>query len=93
MKVCQYDRYGVCIRCRRPTKWPKAARNCIAGAGDAVELALSVVGITKARAQAVANAVGFEDCGCVERQQQLNEFGYRLGIGTPPAISGPPAAQ
>ena len=63
------------------------------GLGDRIAAGLSAVGITKDRAQTVANAVGLEDCGCVERQQQLNEFGYRLGIGTPPATSDPPAAQ
>jgi hypothetical protein len=49
---------------------------------------LGAIGITKERAQAVARAAGLEDCGCVERQRKMNELGYRLGIGDPPAVSG-----
>lgn len=63
------------------------------GLGDMVASGLSAVGITKARAQAVAQAVGLEDCGCGERQQLLNELGHRIGIGTPPPDQSPPAAQ
>jgi hypothetical protein len=64
------------------------------GLGDRIASGLSAVGITKERAQAVAQAVGIEDCGCQRRQAALNEFGYRLGIGSPPpAESAPPAAQ
>lgn len=56
-----------------------------AGFGDRVASALSAVGITKARAQAVAQAVGIEDCGCAERQQRLNELGRLVGIGVDPS--------
>jgi hypothetical protein len=60
------------------------------GLGDRVASALSAVGITKQRAQAVASAVGIRDCGCAGRQAAINRAGYRLGIGTPPpADSGP----
>lgn len=60
------------------------------GLGDMVASGLAAVGITKDRAQAVANAVGVKDCGCAGRQAALNKAGYRLGIGTPPpADSGP----
>lgn len=60
------------------------------GLGDRVASVLSAAGITKERAQAVANAVGVNDCGCAGRQAALNRTGYRLGIGTPPpADSGP----
>jgi hypothetical protein len=60
------------------------------GLGDMVASGLAKVGITKERAQAVANAVGVKDCGCAGRQAALNRAGYRLGIGTPPpADSGP----
>ena len=59
------------------------------GLGDLVAAAFASVGITKDRAQAVANAIGVEDCGCKQRQQALTEWGYKVGIGTPP----PPAAQ
>ncbi len=54
------------------------------GLGDVVALAFATVGITKARAQAVAEAVGVKDCGCGQRQQALNEWGYAVGIGSPP---------
>ena len=55
------------------------------GLGDMVASGLAAVGITKERAQAVANAVGVRDCGCDGRQEPLNRAGYALGIGTPPA--------
>ena len=54
------------------------------GLGDVVALAFATVGITKARAQAVAQAVGLADCGCAGRQERLNQIGYTVGIGTPP---------
>jgi hypothetical protein len=47
-----------------------------------VAAGLSAVGITKDRAQAVAQAVGLQDCGCEERQRRLNELGKKLGIGS-----------
>jgi hypothetical protein len=55
------------------------------GLGDLTAAGLGAIGITKERAQAVARAAGLEDCGCGERQRQMNEWGYRLGIGTPPS--------
>lgn len=51
-----------------------------AGLGDRVAAALDTFGITKDR---VAAAIGVKDCGCQQRQQWLNEFGTRIGIGTP----------
>ena len=43
---------------------------------------LASVGITKERAQAVADALGVEDCGCRGRQAKLNAIGQEwLGIG------------
>lgn len=51
--------------------------------------AFATVGITKDRAQAVANAIGIEDCGCQQRQESLNELGRKwLGMGDP-TPSGP----
>ena len=58
------------------------------GLGDMVASGLASVGITKKRVQAVASKVGIKDCGCAKRQQALNEFGKRLGIGN--ADAGPP---
>ena len=47
------------------------------GLGDMVAAGLAAVGITKERVSAVLG----RDCGCPKRQQALNEFGKRLGIG------------
>ena len=50
------------------------------GLGDMVAAGLSAVGITKERAQAVASAVGVNDCGCRKRQAALNRLGEKLGL-------------
>lgn len=47
------------------------------GLGDMVAAGLEAVGVTKER---VSRLVG-GDCGCQQRQQQLNEIGRKLGIG------------
>jgi hypothetical protein len=52
-----------------------------AGLGDMIAAGLSAIGITKERAQRVANAVGLKDCGCAKRQKAWNEAGRRIGIG------------
>jgi hypothetical protein len=44
------------------------------GAGDRVEKALKLVGITKARAAKVAKAVGAKGCGCSGNQKKLNKL-------------------
>lgn len=55
-----------------------------AGLGDMVAAGLGAIGITKARAQAVASAFGVSDCGCPQRQQAMNEWAAKnLGIGVP----------
>jgi hypothetical protein len=54
------------------------------GLGDLVAAAFASVGVTKDRAQAVAELAGFEDCGCAKRQERLNELGRMVGIGGPP---------
>ena len=52
------------------------------GLGDMVASGLDALGITKARVQAMASAVGIKDCGCAKRQQAMNEWAAkRLGIG------------
>jgi hypothetical protein len=38
---------------------------------------LSAIGITKERVSAVVG----RDCGCPQRQEALNEFGRKIGIG------------
>lgn len=72
---------GQCVRCgvRREPPYPK--RRCNAGLGDMVAAGLDAVGITKARAAAVARAMGMDGCGCEQRQQALNELGRKFGIG------------
>lgn len=50
------------------------------GLGDMIASGLSAIGITKARAQAVANAVGIKDCGCGKRQAAANRLGTYLGL-------------
>lgn len=90
--ICQ-PANGVCVLCGRVVP-DSIAIQCVEiqqdGLGDRVAEFLASVGITKDRAQAVAQAVGLEDCGCAERQQRLNELGYRLGIGEPPDFNDPP---
>jgi hypothetical protein len=48
------------------------------GLGDMVAATLASVGIT---AERVSAALGVNDCGCKQRQEQLNALGRRLGIG------------
>jgi hypothetical protein len=60
------------------------------GLGDLVAAAFASVGITKDRAQAVAELAGFEDCGCAKRQERLNQLGRMVGIGGPPPPSDSP---
>lgn len=56
------------------------------GLGDMIAAGLSSIGITKARAQAVANAVGIKDCGCGKRQKIANAIGAKY-LGLPPGNS------
>lgn len=53
------------------------------GLGDMTASALSSVGITKERAQAVAKWLGFSDCGCPGRQAWMNSVGAKY-FGLPP---------
>lgn len=55
------------------------------GLGDMAAAILETVGVTKGRVQAVLGG-----CGCEQRQQWLNEVGYKLGIGQPDQPSNPP---
>jgi hypothetical protein len=80
-----------CAKCGRSAKVRHLRRRCtsygpprpVKGLGDIVADALASVGITKERAQAVASAVGVDDCGCKERQAAMNAWGAKhLGIGT-----------
>ena len=51
--------------------------------GDILERIIhySTIGFGKRIAERVANFLGFEDCGCSERQRRINElFGCKKGI-------------
>lgn len=78
---------GKCVRCGVKRNQPYPVRECNPPLGDRIAAGLSAVGITKARAAAVAKLAGIDDCGCQQRQQLLNDIGYRLGIGEKPAFA------
>lgn len=78
---------GTCPRCHKPCHSARTIRSCRPGLGDRVASTLEAVGITKER---VAAALGVEDCGCKQRQQWLNEVGYKLGIGQPDQTGNTP---
>jgi hypothetical protein len=81
---------GRFVRSKSP-KPPVAVCRLGRGLGDLVADGLASVGITKERAQAVANAIGIKDCGCAKRQATLNAWGAKhLGIGldSPATVTG-----
>ena len=84
---CDFSEALTCPRCGYVAKRRPTIRECrpVPGLGDMVASGLAAVGITKERAQAVANAVGVKDCGCVKRQSALNKLGEKLGL--PPGQS------
>lgn len=93
MKLCVFHQ-GACVECGAPQINVRQQCGVFCGddalppgLGDMVAAGLDAVGITKARAQAVAQAVGLADCGCEQRQQLLNDLGRRVGIGMTPATS------
>jgi hypothetical protein len=52
------------------------------GMGDMVAIAFLKVGITKERYAKAKSILGYDSsCDCLKRQQSLNEFGKKLGIG------------
>lgn len=79
--VFRCDVCGYVVKKPRPIPPKKNCKDTMSrrrqrrGLGDWVAWLLSLVGITKRRAQAVARAVGRESCGCAERQEKLNELG------------------
>lgn len=85
---CDFARDGDQWKCRvcgravaaRSDTPPKAVCRSDRGLGDMVADGLASVGITKERVQAVASAVGIEDCGCGKRQAALNALGEKLGL-------------
>ena len=79
-----------CRICGGAVTSTRVKRNCRPGLGDRVASALASVGITTARAQAVANAFGVDDCGCDGRRDALNRLGRDyLGIGGEPQGPAP----
>lgn len=48
-----------------------------AGWGDKLAEFTEATGLDKV-AQAVANVLGYEDCGCEKRKDQLNEFEKKI---------------
>jgi hypothetical protein len=66
----------------QPTPEGAEEQGGAAGLGDMAAAALGAVGITKERAQAVAEKLGVKDCGCNRRQKWMNEMGNKyLGLG------------
>lgn len=82
--TCRLDADAVCSRCGRRASSPTVLRRCRPGLGDMVAAGLSAVGVTKERADAAAQALGFSGCGCHHRQHLLNEAGRAIGIGGAP---------
>lgn len=102
MNACQFEKHpsgwacAVCGRVLNTTleKPPMALCRGPRGLGDMVANGLAKVGITKARAQAVANAVGVKDCGCSKRQAKLNVIGREwLGVGIDDKTTMPDAQK
>lgn len=87
MKLCTFTD-GLCAGCGTRREPPYPVRRCRPGLGDRVAAGLEAVGITKARATAVASAIGLADCGCLARQHWLNQAGDRLGnLGKPGTLT------
>lgn len=56
-----------------------AAEPIVYGLGDYTEQLLAKIGVNKDRYAAAKAAVGLPpECGCAERQEQLNEWGRRV---------------
>ena len=73
-----------CVACGKWSPYVSRAAPrslCRPGLGDRVASALSAVGITEARVQAVASAVGVRNCGCKRRREALNAVSRKLGLG------------
>jgi hypothetical protein len=78
--LCDITRNLSCSRCGRIVSHIGVKAECVhvsAGLGDRIAAGLTAVGVTKERVSAIVGG----DCGCEQRQQALNELGYKLGIG------------
>lgn len=84
MRLCVFID-GVCANCGATKINPRQVCHS-RGLGDIVAAGLSAVGITKERVSAIVGG----DCGCHERQEALNKWGRKFGIGGP--LDQPPAS-
>ena len=76
--------FVACVGSTSPIQLSQSDEPVSRGLGDMASDALGAIGITKERAQAVANKLGIRDCGCTKRQKWMNEAGQKwLGIGAP----------
>ena len=85
---CDIDPSSLCCRaCGARVSAPHVRRNCSPppGLGDYVANALSAVGITKERVEAVVGG----PCGCPERQAAMNAAGAKW-LGMSPGSTAPP---
>jgi hypothetical protein len=90
MRDCDIEPASLCCRvCGAAVSSPSVRRNCGTpkpppGLGDYVANALSAVGITKERVEAVVGG----PCGCPERQAAMNAAGAAW-LGMPPGSTAP----
>jgi hypothetical protein len=88
MKKCDIDPLSLrCRVCGAAVSAPHVRRNCgtpTPGLGDYFANALSAVGITKERVEAVVGG----PCGCDERAAWLNEAGAKW-LGMSPGSTAP----
>lgn len=73
---CEYDSIGVCLRCRRPTRWPNAARDCIDGHANAV--ASVPAGGPGTELSKLLKKFGIEPtptCQCRAKSAQMDQWG------------------
>ena len=90
VKQCGPDFLARCSRCGAVVRVPSMGKpvaicTTTPGLGDYVANALSAVGITKERVEAVVGG----PCGCSERQAWLNAAGEKW-LGLPPGTTPPP---
>lgn len=89
MASCEIDPLSLrCRVCGAAVSSPSVRRNCGTpppGLGDMVEAALSAVGITKERVEAVVGG----PCGCSQRRTAMNAAAAKW-LGMSPGSTAPP---
>lgn len=93
VRQCGEDFLAFCQRCGAMVRVaslnkPVAICRPPPGLGDLAASALSAIGITKGRVEAVVGG----PCGCDERQAWMNAAGEKW-LGLPPGSTAPPAAD